>query len=108
MSGAVNVRRRPSLFTYFSFTGSPSRRRSVSLPTRSAPDDPHEKADRHISNGGLNGSAGFASNGDALMTQSQRSRYLKAGGILAVLLLLFFFLAPQRDRVTHFGGGSKF
>ncbi|KAI9797552.1 MAG: Guanosine-diphosphatase [Sarcosagium campestre] len=91
----ANVRRRPSLWSYFSFSGSPGRRVSVSLPTRSAIDDPYEKADRHT-----NGTT--ADNvRSVFMTQSQRSRYLKAGGIIAFFLLLLFFLGPS-EKVTNY------
>ena len=105
MSTAVD-RRRPSLWSYISFSSSP-RRRSVSLPTRSTVNDPFEKANRHQrTNGHANGSAGVVHNiKGALMTQSQRSRYLKTGGIIAFLIVLLFFLAPgERASVREFVG----
>ena len=96
MSTAVDSRRRPSLWSYISFSSS-SRRRSVSLPTRNNHHDPYEKADRHSSNGSANRPIGAVENiKEAWMTQSQRSRYLKSGGIIAFFVFLFFFLSPYR------------
>lgn len=110
MSTAIDSRRRPSLWSYISFTSSP-RRRSVSLPTRNNANDPFEKANRHRrTNGSANGSAGVVDNfKGAWMTQSQRSRYLKTGGILAFVVLLLFFLAPsERSSVRDFVTGMSF
>lgn len=104
MSTAVDSRRRTSLWSYISFNSSP-RRRSVSLPN-----DPFEKANRHQrTNGHANGSTGVVDNiKGALMTQSQRSRYLKTGAILAFILLLLFFLAPgERASVREFVGSMS-
>ncbi|KAI9837250.1 MAG: Guanosine-diphosphatase [Sarea resinae] len=96
MSDSVHVRRRPSLWSYFSFSSSSPRKQSASLPTRSNAADPFEKPDRHIGEGHANGSADFMSNvKSAWMAQSQRSRYFKTGGVIGLLVLLFFFLAPS-------------
>jgi guanosine-diphosphatase len=35
------------------------------------------------------------------MNQGQRTRYLKAGGIIAFIFLIFYYLAPRH-------GGGKF
>lgn len=94
MSTSVDARRRPSLWSYISFTSSP-RRRSVSLPTRNT-HDPFEKEDRHRGNGWAKAPTGTVENiKDAWMTQSQRSRYLKTGGIVAFLLLLVFLFSSS-------------
>lgn len=109
MSTAVDARRRPDIWSYINF-GSSSRRRSVSLPTRSSANDPFEKANRHQrTNGHANGSTGVVDNiKGALMTQSQRSRYLKTGGIIAFIILLLFFLAPgERASVREFVGSTS-
>src|SRR5207248_791816 len=37
---------------------------------------------------------------NAWMTQSQRSRYIKAGGIIAFVLVIFFLLAPAEKRAN--------
>ncbi|MCJ1474781.1 Guanosine-diphosphatase [Lambiella insularis] len=95
MSTGVDPRRRPSLWSYLSFNSSP-RRRSVTLPTRNSFHDPYEKTDRHSSNGSANGSMSAADSlKNAWMTQSQRARYLKAGGVVAFFVFLFFLLSPS-------------
>jgi guanosine-diphosphatase len=107
MSTALDARRRPSLWSYLSFNSSP-RRRSVSLPTRNPFHDPHEKAGRHMGNGSVNAhNFGAANLKDAWMTQSQRSRYLKTGGVAVFLIFLFFLLAPgERTTVRNFVGST--
>jgi hypothetical protein len=81
------------------------RRTSVSLPTRNA--DPHEKPARYsLHRGSSVQRAGTLENIKAAwMTQSQRSRYVKTGGILLFILFLFYYLAPRGSNV-HFGGRS--
>ena len=86
MSTAVDARRRPSLWSYISFS-SPPRRRSSSLPTRSN-SSPYDKDDRRRN-------AKLEYSNEGWMTQSQRSRYLKTGGVLALVLFLFYILAPD-------------
>ncbi|MCJ1296908.1 Guanosine-diphosphatase [Xylographa carneopallida] len=107
MSTGVDARRRPSIWSYISFTSSP-RRRSVTLPTRNGHHDPFEKTKRHTSNGLANGPAGAVESLKAVwMTQSQRARYLRAGGIIAVFVFLFFLLSPNgRANVGDFVGNS--
>ncbi|MCJ1394792.1 Guanosine-diphosphatase [Xylographa bjoerkii] len=93
MSTGVDTRRRSSLWSYLSFTSSP-RRRSVTLPTRNSQHDPFEKADRHTSNGSATGPAStLESFKTAWMTQSQRARFLRTGGVIAFFLFLFFLLS---------------
>lgn len=109
MSTAVDARRRGGLWSYINFSSS-ARRRSISLPTRNTSNDPFEKANRHQrTNGHPNGSPGVVDNiKGALMTQSQRSRYLKTGGIIAFILLFLFFLAPsERASVREFVGSMS-
>ncbi|KAI9827814.1 MAG: Guanosine-diphosphatase [Thelocarpon impressellum] len=76
------------------------RRQSTSLPTQSSLHDPHEKADRHADGAG-NGGASLN------MTQGQRSRYLKLGGLIAFIIILFFYLSPNGNSVAQFVGNSK-
>jgi guanosine-diphosphatase len=41
------------------------------------------------------------------MNHGQRTRYLKAGGLIAVVLFIFFFLAPgERQTVEKYVGGK--
>lgn len=72
------------------------RRTSVSLPTRNAHRDPYEKLARY---GNPEGASTLKTKVDniktAWMTQSQRSRYLKTGGILLFIVFLFYYLAPK-------------
>lgn len=79
------------------------RRTSVSLPTRNV--DPHEKPARYTSHKGSSvHHAGTLDNLKAAwMTQSQRSRYVKTGGILLFIVFLFFYLSPSGTNV-HIGG----
>jgi guanosine-diphosphatase len=79
------------------------RRTSVSLPTRNA--DPHEKPARYTSHKDLPvHRAGILDNLKAAwMTQSQRSRYVKTGGILLFIVFLFYFLAPTGTNVHIVG-----
>ncbi|KAI9683860.1 MAG: Guanosine-diphosphatase [Trizodia sp. TS-e1964] len=101
MSGPVHVRRRPSLWSYFSFGSSSPRRFSVSLPTRN---DPFEKPDRHQGDTPLNGSAlgGPATIAKGMaFTRTQKARYGKIAGILAFLLLLFYTFVPTGPMVQY-------
>ena len=106
MSTAVDARQRPSYWSYLSFSSSP-RRRSISLPTRNNhyQRDPHEKLGRHSTNGSLHRPTGkVASLKDAWMTQSQRARYLKTGGIVAFFLFLLYVFTRHEQHFKPFGG----
>ena len=95
----ANVRRRPSLWSYFSFGGTNPRRQSVSLPTQHPFNDPHEKADRHAD--GTSTSTLTSNMRDAWMTQGQRSRFIKFGGLVTFVVLLLFYLGPNKTTVTN-------
>ncbi|KFZ13332.1 hypothetical protein V502_06661 [Pseudogymnoascus sp. VKM F-4520 (FW-2644)] len=81
------------------------RRISVSLPTRNSQRDPHEKLARY---GTPPGASTLKTKIDSVktawMTQSQRSRYMKTGGILLFIVFLFYYLAPKG---VHVGSGTK-
>lgn len=81
------------------------RRISVSLPTRNSQRDPHEKLARY---GPPPGASTLKTKIDSVktawMTQSQRSRYMKTGGILLFIVFLFYYLAPKG---VHVGSGSN-
>jgi guanosine-diphosphatase len=80
------------------------RRTSVSLPTRNVAHDPHEKAARYSTKGAKNSAAGTVEKiQTAWMTQSQRSRYLKTGGILLFVIFLFYYLSPSGTYVVKEG-----
>lgn len=104
MSSGVDVRRRPGIWSYFSFSG-PRRRTSVSLPHSNDPayDDPYEKPDRHSRRRSSTGNGFMSDYKNGAMNGGQRLRYLKIGGIAAFLLLVLWFVAP-RDAVARAGG----
>ncbi|CAI6341210.1 unnamed protein product [Periconia digitata] len=102
MSSGIDVRRRPGIWSYFSFPSGTRRRTSISLPRNntdaaaSDDDDPYEKPDRHIrghrsvpSNSLMNEYKGSVMNG------GQRARFLKTGGIIAFIVLVLYFIAPK-------------
>ncbi|EHK26083.1 uncharacterized protein TRIVIDRAFT_36017 [Trichoderma virens Gv29-8] len=68
------------------------RRTSVSLPTKHAAYDPHEKTDRYYPsqrNQGL-----FSSMKETMLSQAQKSRWLKTGALVLILMCLFYWLSP--------------
>ena len=80
------------------------RRTSVSLPTRNGAHDPHEKPARYSTKGASRSAAGTLEKVKAAwMTQSQRSRYLKTGGILLFVIFLFYYLSPRGTDVYSEG-----
>jgi hypothetical protein len=82
------------------------RRTSVSLPTRNVAHDPHEKPARYSTKGASDSAAGILEKAKAAwMTQSQRSRYLKTGGILLFVIFLFYYLSPSGTDV--YSGGKQ-
>lgn len=85
------------------------RRTSVSLPRDSGAPDPHEKPGRYSSKTGSKGdNTGILANiQTAWMTQSQRSRYIKTGGILIFIIFLFYYLAPKGTHVRNLGGNGQ-
>ncbi|KAG9191379.1 guanosine-diphosphatase [Alternaria panax] len=118
MSSGVEVpgsQRRPGIWSYFSFSG-PRRRVSVSLPRNFDPNradasDPNAKADRHSRHRSTYSDAFMNDHkGSAVMNQGQRLRYLKTGGVIALILLILYFVAPRdgisRPAVSHPSGGN--
>jgi hypothetical protein len=96
---------RASLDFSLSTTHSLMRRTSVSLPTRNVAHDPHEKPARYSTKGAGDSAAGILEKARAAwMTQSQRSRYLKTGGILLFVVFLFYYLSPSGTNV--YSGGK--
>jgi len=104
MSSGVDVHRRPTIWSYFSFAG-PRRRISVSLPrsVTETVDDPYEKPDRHSRrrSGPANGLMNELKTG--AMNGGQRTRYLKTGGVIAFILLVLYFITPS-DSLSKAGG----
>jgi hypothetical protein len=79
------------------------RRTSVSLPTSKVAHDPHEKAARYGSARGTGKSGTLENLKTAWMTQTQRTRYIKTGGILLFVIFLFYYLAPTGTDVYNLG-----
>lgn len=104
MSTAFDARRRPSLWSYLSFSSKP-RRRSISLPKQetTSPDGKENTSPR--------GSWGRPGNlegyKEASMTGGQRARLLKTGGVIAfVVLLLYLFTSRDGASVGDIVKGS--
>ncbi|UKZ72856.1 hypothetical protein TrVFT333_000493 [Trichoderma virens FT-333] len=75
------------------------RRTSVSLPTKHAAYDPHEKTDRYYPshrNQGL-----FSSMKETMLSQAQKSRWLKTGALVLILMCLFYWLSPTGVEVYN-------
>jgi guanosine-diphosphatase len=80
------------------------RRTSVSLPTRNVAYDPHEKSARYQPRLASRGAFGTLEKvKTAWMTQSQRSRYLKTGGILLFVVFLFYYFSSTGSDVYSEG-----
>ncbi|EXJ79471.1 guanosine-diphosphatase [Capronia coronata CBS 617.96] len=109
MSPSYNTSDRSGIWSYVPFGSSP-RRRSVSsgLPLRhsgnsdskdhNAPWDPFEKSDRRTGGNGASHPSTLESIQNAWMTQSRQARYLKTGGVLTLIVLLYWV----------FSGGSSY
>jgi hypothetical protein len=82
------------------------RRTSVSLPTRNVAYDPHEKPARYNKGANTSAAAILEKIKIAWMTQSQRSRYLKTGGVLLLVVFLFYYLSPRGTDI-YTGGRTR-
>jgi guanosine-diphosphatase len=88
--------------SYVSFT-KPRRRSSVKLPHH----DPYEKPDRHTTSGSSHSMQEKVR--AAWMNQSQRSRYVKTGCLIAFLFLVLYYIAPTNSSIPgagRFPGGD--
>ncbi|EEH40947.1 guanosine-diphosphatase [Paracoccidioides lutzii Pb01] len=99
MPTGVNSRNRVGIWSYLPF-GSNPRRRSISIPTKSVR-DPFEKADRHSRDPFRSTTTLTFRNIFMVfaMTQSQRTRYFKTWGVIAILLLFLYVLLPSGTSV---------
>ncbi|KXL49138.1 hypothetical protein M433DRAFT_151974 [Acidomyces richmondensis BFW] len=76
----------------------PRRRSSVALP-KSAQSDQHEKRDRHTTSGQpyiITAISMQEKIRGAWMNQGQRSRYIKTGFLILLILLVLYYVAPSR------------
>ena len=82
------------------------RRTSVSLPTKQVAHDPHEKPARYNDQRNPGLAAGLIS---VMVSQAQKSRWLKVGGIVLTIWLLFYWLAPMGGTSTQefYQGGME-
>ena len=98
MSTGLDLRRRPGLWSYFSF-GSTPHRRSVSSPERHELDKQEREDTLTKSSWGGRGRAdtleGYRTQPPTSMTGNQRSRCLKTGGIIALVLFLLYLLSSR-------------
>ncbi|KAL6248589.1 Guanosine-diphosphatase [Rhinocladiella similis] len=103
---------RAGIWSYVPFGSSP-RRRSVSsgLPLRhsangsadNTPWDPFEKSGRQTKGSGVSQKFNLESLQQAWMTQSRQARYIKTGGVLALVLFLYLFLSGG----SSYGSGTS-
>ncbi len=99
MSSGITSTGNPSAWSYVNFT-KPRRRSSVQLPSRN---DPYEKPDRHTSSGKTHQFESMQEKAQAAwMNQSQRSRYVKTGCLLAFLILVIYYISP-----AHYVGSGQ-
>src|ERR1700760_409021 len=109
MSSGVDVRQRPGIWSYFSFNSSTSTTRnrrtsSVSLPTRNIDSSSPRESEKYSRT--IYSARSGRMNDQRSMHYRQRIRYIKAGGILAVVVLILFFLTPgEREKVEKYVGG---
>ena len=105
MSTAVDARSRPSLWSYLSF-GSAARRRSNSLPMRQESDQ-QEKENTPPKPWGRGRSDTLEGYREASMTGGQRSRFLKTGGIITFIVLLFYLFSSRNGAAVQNLVGHK-
>lgn len=92
----MSVRRRPSLWSYFSFSSKPGTRygRSDSVTSNLRHNDPYEKPNRHSSS--IHGG----------MTQAGRARLIKIVSVVGLLLLgVWLFVPRDREKAEGIVGG---
>lgn len=110
MSTGVDTCHRPSLWSYLSF-GSPTHRRSSSVPMRHESEQ-QEKENTPPKNWGRGRSDTLEGYREASMTGGQRSRFLKTGGIIAVVCFLFYLFSSRngaagvKDVLKHTGADT--
>ncbi|KAL9591239.1 MAG: hypothetical protein Q9179_007924 [Wetmoreana sp. 5 TL-2023] len=97
MSTGFDARRRPGIWSYISFSSSP-RKRSVSLPK---PNNNHGRVTYEKANWNRGSGWGTATSDTvenikkSWMTGGQRSRLLKSGGFIALVVFLIYLFAPS-------------
>jgi hypothetical protein len=112
MSSGVDRQQASGVWSYFGFN-SPSgtsttrnrRTSSVSLPTRNL-DSSFGRTDRYQRN--INAARnGHSNEAQYWMNSRQLSRYLKAGGLITLIVFILFYLSPgERQVVEKYVGGE--
>ena len=98
MSTAHDVRRRPGLWSYFSF-GSAPHRRTISSPERQESIQQEKETTPKRAWGGRGRAdtlEGYRTE-PAPMAGGRRSRYLKTGGIIALVLFLLYIFSSKEN-----------
>lgn len=98
MSTAHDVRRRPGLWSYFSF-GSTPHRRTISSPERqdSSQEEKENTPKRAWGGRGRADTLEGYRTEPAPMTGGRRSRYLKTGGVIALVLFLLYLFSSKEN-----------
>lgn len=101
MSSSTQATDQPNVWSYVPFAQK-ARRRSLSTANNTAPWDPFEKQDRHTGHS-ISRLDSFKT---AWMNQSQQARWMKAGGVISVIILLYYFLAGSSNAGRNVYGSS--
>jgi hypothetical protein len=96
MSTALDDRRRPGLLSYFSF-GSTAHRRTISSPDHQELDPLGKKGTPQKDKWSRARAGTLEGYREPSMTGGQRSRYLKTGGIIALLLFLLYLFGSRNS-----------
>lgn len=83
------------------------RRTSVSLPTKQIAHDPFEKPDRYDDEDDLRRHGLAVTMKDALLSQSQRARWIKTAAIIFSLLCVFYWLSPSGAEIYKGGETAR-
>lgn len=94
MHSDTEVLKRPAIWSYVSFSKPRHRASSINFVSREN-NDLHEKRDRHTTSGKQQPPSMHEKATAAWMNQSQRSRYIKTGCLIAFVLLIVYYITPS-------------
>jgi guanosine-diphosphatase len=103
MSTGVDSEQKSGFWNYLGFSSKP-RKRSISSISAKALGDPFEKANRYSAKPSLNRFSPESQ--PTMMAQSQRSRFIKTGAIITLVLLVLFYLSPSAPSVGNVVNGK--
>ena len=100
-STSTDVRRRPDLWSYISFSRPSSRGASSSAPSplplqNNVNGDPFKGTEWGAQSRAFSAAGEGSLGGPARMSHGQRIRFFKYGAVIGVLLLLFYFFSPKK------------